>query len=139
MPTLYGRNTTVQVSLADLGKVITQNPRPKQCPETTNSIGKIELEFINASRNATLAEQSLLGEDEKHLRFLGRHEDMPFFMVRVGKDFFNPNAAERKTRRAARTVRQQTTDKVSVYDATIDETGDGSYMLLFYTGGWLCS
>jgi len=125
MPTTYGRNTTLQLSVADLAKVTPPNPRPKQCPETTSSVGQIELQFAKASSNGTFAEEPLNGEDGRHLRFLGKHEDLPFFMVHAGKEFFNPNDLARRTRRPAKTVKQQTTDKLSLYDSGVDEIGKG--------------
>lgn len=131
MPKFYGRNTAIQVSVAELAKVTTQNPRPRQCPESTSSIGKIELEFTKASKEATLAEESLNGKDGRHLRFLGTNEDMPFFMVQAGKNFFNPDAMARRTRRPAKSLKQQTTDKVSVYDSDGDGIEKGLYKLLF--------
>ena len=116
MPTSYGRNTSVQLSVASLASVITPKPRCKQCPETSSCIRQIELAFTEASTEGTLAEESINGEDGRHLQFLGRNKDLPFFMVRAGKDFYNPNATTKTTRQPAKTVEQQTTEKLSLYD-----------------------
>ena len=122
MPTNHGRKTIIQLSVAELDRVSTQNPRNKQCLATTSNINKIDLEFIESSKDATLTEEPLGGKDGYQIQFLGKHEDMFFSMVRAGKDFFNPRAIGKGNRRPAKTVRQQKTDKPTVYDQDDDET-----------------
>ena len=128
MPTNHGRKTTIQLSVAELGNVITQNPQNRQCAQTTSSITKTDLEFIETSKDGTLAEQPLNGKDDSHVQFLGKHEDMPFFMVRAGKELFNPNAPGRRNRRPAKTVKQQKTDRPAVYDEDDDGAAQGEQM-----------
>jgi len=125
MPTLYSHSTSVQLSVANLVKATTQNPQPRQCSASTASIKHIDLEFAKASKDGTLAETALLGDDGRHLRFLGDHEDMPFFMVRAGKDFFNSNDTEKTTKRPARSMRTQMSDSITLYDSGVDEVEEG--------------
>ena len=126
MPKNYGRNTSIQLSVADLAKVITQNPRPKQCPETTSSAASIESEFLKSSEHWTLAEETFYDQDGRHLWFLGKAKDIPFFMVHAGKDFFDPNPLVKQTRKPAKTIKQQQADNVSVYEHDINEIDKGT-------------
>lgn len=128
MPTLYGHSTSVQLSVTNLARATTQNPEPRQCSVSTANIKKIDLEFAKASRDGTLGETALLGDDGRHLRFLGKYEDMPFFMVRAGKDFFDPNAVEKTTRRPAKSVRTQMSDNITLYDSGLDEIEEGKWL-----------
>lgn len=128
MPTLYGHSTSVQLSVANLAKATTQNPESRQCNASTASIKKIDLEFAKASRDGTLAETVLLGDDGRHLRFLGKSKDMPFFMVCAGKNFFDPDCMENTTIRPARSVRTQTSDNTILYDAGVDEVEEGKWL-----------
>ena len=41
-------------------------------------------------------------EGESHLRFLGKNQDMPFFMVQAGKGYFNCNASGGRIKRPIR-------------------------------------
>lgn len=124
MPTFHNHSTAVQLSVANIPKVITQNPQPGQCAASTTNIKHVELEFAKASGDGTLAEDALSGDDGKHLDFLGKHQDMPFFMVRVGKDFYNPNATQKTTRRPAKSVKAQISDSTALYDG-VDQTEEG--------------
>ncbi|KAL2042074.1 hypothetical protein N7G274_005262 [Stereocaulon virgatum] len=102
MPTLYAATTTVQLSVANLKLATSPNPRTSQRPEVTADVERTLLEFAKGSRNGTLDETPLYAENGSHLRFLGKHQDMPFFMVRAGKNFFDATSKERRNRRAAR-------------------------------------
>ena len=116
MPKHYGRKTAVQLSVADIAKAITQNPRSKQCLETSNSAASIESEFLNSSEHRTLAENAFNDHDGRHLWFLGKAKDIPFLMVHAGEYFFDPDCIEKRTRRPAKTIEQQQADNVSIYD-----------------------
>lgn len=89
MPTLYARSTTVQLSVADLKTTTTTNYKPSlgsNMGEVTNNTA----EFARGSRNGTLTETPLYTDDSgTHMRFLGRHKNMPFFIVQAGKHFFD--------------------------------------------------
>ena len=102
MPTFYARSTTVQLSTADLSRAITANPLTKQDPAATDSIRNIALEFAKSSSKRTLTEESLLAKDGSHVHFLGKHEDMPFFMAHAGKNFFDVQTPGKRNRRPAR-------------------------------------
>lgn len=102
MPTLYGANTTVQLSVADLKLATSPNPRTNQRPEVTADVERTLLEFAKGSRNGTLDETPLYAENGSHLRFLGKHQDMPFFIVHAGRLFFDANSKGKRNRRAAR-------------------------------------
>ena len=102
MPTFYAQKTTVQLSVADLGRATTPNPRTQQCHAASESIRNIAREFARGSRDGTLTETPLHTEDGSHVRFLGKQENMPFFMVHAGKNFFDSTTKEKRNRRPAR-------------------------------------
>lgn len=62
-----------------------------------------------------------MGDDGRHLRFLGKLEDMPFFMVRAGKDFFDPDTNGKRTRRPARSAKAQISGNITLYDSGVDD------------------
>lgn len=103
MPTLYSRLTTVQLSTSDLAEAITARPVTHQSTEATDNVRDAIGGLIKGSRDATLTEDPLYTDDEQsHIRFLGRNQNMPFFMVHAGKDYFNLDDNGRRTRRPAR-------------------------------------
>lgn len=106
MPTFRGFCTTVQLSVANLARATPPNPLNRQCVESTDSIESIALEFYKASEDGTLAEECLDGKDGKHLWHLGRHKDMPFFLVHAGNNFFNFGSTKRRNRRSAWTTKE---------------------------------
>jgi len=103
MPTFYAKSTAAQLSIADLEKSTTRNPISRQCPESTKAVEIAALEFARASKHGTLREDAI---DDKatgsHMRFLGKHRDVPFFMVEAGKHLFDPETTERRNRKAVR-------------------------------------
>lgn len=130
MPTLHSHSATIQLSVANIPKVITENPQTGQCNASTRNIKNVELEFAKASGNSTLAEDVLLGDDGRHLDFLGKHENMPFFLVRAGKDFYSPNAAQKTTIRPAKSVRAQTSESIALYDSGSDPDEEGKISVI---------
>lgn len=99
MPTFFSRWTTVQLSVADLPKTTINDPKLRKGQDVYEGISNTTLEFAKASRNGTLAETPLNdSETGSHMRYLGVNEDMPFFIVHAGKDFFNPNTNEPRNR-----------------------------------------
>lgn len=66
-------------------------------------VTKNAAEFARASRNGTLAEIPLYADDVgTHMLFLGRHQNMPFFMVQAGKHFFDRKIDKVRTRKPQR-------------------------------------
>lgn len=103
MPTLYSRLTTVQLSISDLADATTARPVTHQSKEATDNVQDATEALIKGSRDATLTEDLLYTDDEQsRIRFLGKYQDMPFFMVHAGKDYFNLDDNGRRTRRPAR-------------------------------------
>ena len=102
MPAFYGQDTTIQLSVADLGRAITTNPGIRQCPPVSESIQNIALEFARGSKDGTLTETPLYAENESHVGFLGNNKTMLFFMVHAGKTFFDSTTKEKRNRRSAR-------------------------------------
>lgn len=100
MPTFYAQKTTVQLSVADLGWTTTLNPHTQQSIATSESIRNVAHEFARGSKDGTLTETPLYTKDGKksHVRFLGKHGNMPFFMVHAGKNFFDLTTKERNRR-----------------------------------------
>lgn len=102
MPTYYATNTTIQLSIADLDRTTTLNPRTQQSHTVSESIENAALEFDRGSKDGTLTETPLCTEDESHIRFLGTPGHMPFFMVHAGKNLFDLNTEEKRNRRPTR-------------------------------------
>lgn len=130
MPTLHSHSTTVQLSVANIPKVITENPQTGQCNASTTNIKNVELEFAKASGNGTLAEDALSGDDGRHVDFLGKYQNMPFLLVRAGKDFYSPNAAQKTTMRPAKSVRAQTSESIALYDSAPDPEEEGKIFVV---------
>ena len=102
MPTFYAQKTTVQLSVADLERATTPNPRTQQSLVASKSIRNIAQEFAKGSKDGTLTETPFYTEDGSHMRFLGKRGTMPFFMVHAGKNFFDLATKEKRNRRPAR-------------------------------------
>ena len=102
MPTFSAQKTTIQLSVADLGRVTTPNPSIQQSFAASESIRNVSQEFARASKDGTLTETPLETEDGRHMRFLGKVGTMPFFMVHAGQTFFDTTTTEKRNRRAAR-------------------------------------
>ena len=102
MPTFYAQKTTIQLSIADLGRATTSNPRTQQSLAASESVRNVAQEFARGSKDGTLTETPLYTEDGSHVRFLGKHENMPFFMVHAGKNLFDLTTKEKRNRRPAR-------------------------------------
>lgn len=102
MPTFYAQKTTVQLSVADLGRATTPNPRTQQSLAASESIRNVAQEFARGSKDGTLTETPLYTEDGSHVRFLGKHGNMPFFMVHAGRNFFDLATKEKRNRRPTR-------------------------------------
>ena len=102
MPTFYAQKTTVQLSVADLGRATNPNPRTQQSLAASESIRNVAQEFARGSKDGTLTETPLYTEDGSHVRFLGKHGNMPFFMVHAGHNFFDVATKEKRNRRPAR-------------------------------------
>lgn len=102
MPTFYAKSTTVQLSAADLECATTPKIRAAQGTEATESTRDVVFALAKASKDGTLSEIAINGPDGHHVQFLGENEDMPFFVVRAGKNFFDPDAPEKRNRRPAR-------------------------------------
>ena len=102
MPTFYAQGTTVQLSVADLGRATTPNLHTQQSLAASASIRDISQEFTRGSKDGTLTETSLETEKGHHLRFLGKHGTVPFLMVHAGQHFFDLSSKEKRNRRPAR-------------------------------------
>lgn len=124
MPTFYSCSTTVELSVANLASATTTKAENKQCPESTQSITNISKAIARDSKNGTLGEIALTGDDGRQLQFLGKYQDMPFFVSRAGKGFFAPET-ERRTKRPAKSVKVQISDKPYLYDSAAGEVDDG--------------
>lgn len=102
MPTLYARSTTVQLSVADLKTTTTTNFKPS-VGSNMGEVTKNAAEFARGSRDGTLTETPLYtDEGGTHMRFLGRHQNMPFFMVQAGKHYFDSKIDKVRTRKPQR-------------------------------------
>ena len=89
MPTFFARSTSIQLCAASIEATTTRNPVLHQHPDVYKTISGINETFDQASWHGGLTEEPLCDEDTKsHMRFLGPRENMPFFLVHAGKDFF---------------------------------------------------
>ncbi|MCJ1299473.1 hypothetical protein MMC08_002265 [Hypocenomyce scalaris] len=87
MPTYFARSTKVELSVSSLAKSTDQGPLSHRDAQT-----KIKLQAAASElSNGTVLKEMPIYTDNggSHMRFLGEHNDMPFFMVRTGKYFFD--------------------------------------------------
>ncbi|KAI9858887.1 MAG: hypothetical protein M1813_007189 [Trichoglossum hirsutum] len=83
MPTFHSIGTSVQLSVPDVFRMSTTGTSNRH--STDNAGGR--LEGLQCAENEyVLPEESLFELDR--LEFLGKRKDMPFFLVRVGRDLF---------------------------------------------------
>ena len=96
MPTLYYKQVTTQVSVADLVKSTT----------TISSAGEVERikkVFSNSMDGGTLWETPIIYQNDcTQMHFLGDRQSIPFLTVHAGKDFFNFNTQNQRNRRPLR-------------------------------------
>ncbi|KAH0551046.1 hypothetical protein GP486_007601 [Trichoglossum hirsutum] len=85
MPTFHSLSTSVQLSVPKVFRTPTTDSSTRQ--PTDNSGGRLE-GFQRAEDVQVLSEESLIGSDI--LEFLGEGKDMPFFLVRAGRDLLKP-------------------------------------------------
>ena len=116
MPTFHANSTTVQLSVADLKPTITSDIQTGQSKQTTEQVREIAAEFAKWSVNGTLRETPINGSDGHRMRFLGKLEDMPFFMVWAGKQFFSPDSVGLMQRRPPRVPLYKNTDGFVLID-----------------------
>ncbi len=113
MPTLYASSTTIQLSVADLAKTTTTDPKPL-LSSNVEDVARISAEFARGSRYGTLTEIPLYtNETHSHMRFLGTNQDMPFFMVQAGKTFFDRSSDKTHTRTPERVPLPETQTKIA--------------------------
>ena len=86
MPSYLG--ASVRLATSDLDKTVTQDNALKNSQLLTENVRKIERGFA-AESTSLLQEVVVPGNDGHSLRFLGEHQDMPFFLVRAGKSLFH--------------------------------------------------
>ena len=104
MPTYYSRLTSVQLAVTHLQDTTTTGPETLIRSNVSDEISRCAAKFAEASINGTLDETPIRTGDlnTSDVRFLGKHGNMPFLMVRAGKAFFEPDTEGRRTRRPAR-------------------------------------
>ena len=104
MPTLYSRLTTAQLSITDFTEATTAHPLQHQCKDARANIQHASKALVYGSRDRTLTEDPIYTQNsQSHIHFLGEYEDIPFFMVHAGKDYFDPHTSKGgRTRRPAR-------------------------------------
>lgn len=108
MPTFFARSTTIQLSAADLRTTTTSDPIIGWSNNFYKDVDRTISEIASASKDGTLAETPLLDPiNGSHMRFLGPHGDMPFFMVHAGKAFFDADTNEKRNQKPARAFYQQ--------------------------------
>ena len=113
MPTLYCRSTTIQLSISGLTLATTAYPVPHQSREARDNIQHATEALVKGSRDGTLTEDPLYSEKtQSHINFLGKNQDMPFFMVHAGKDYFDSQNNKRgRNRRVARSPLVETNSR----------------------------
>ena len=94
MPTLYSRNVTTQVSVADLKKKMTA----VSFTEEADSVKQ-----VFETESVTLWESMIPSrEDGKEMQFLGDYQSIPFRTAHAGKEFFNIQTGNERTLRPLR-------------------------------------
>lgn len=83
MPTYFARSSKVTLSIANLAKTTDPGPLDHRDAQTRNRLQTATSEISNGT---VLKEMPIYTQDDRsHIRFLGEHRDMPFFMVRTGE------------------------------------------------------
>ncbi len=98
MPTFFATTTKIHLSVSDLAASTTKILSTHASSATAR---KLQASVAEISSGEVLTEQPLCCQDGSHLRFLGEHEDMPFFMVQAGKNLFKTEVTESILRRQA--------------------------------------
>ena len=101
MRTFHAKGVTIQVSTADLAKTTTA----ASSPATSGEIEQIARAFVEGSQNGTLFGTALSRDSENEdqgMLFLGEDDPIPFYMVHVGKEFFNIKATQDRSIRPKR-------------------------------------
>ncbi|MCJ1409030.1 hypothetical protein MMC19_003107 [Ptychographa xylographoides] len=92
-------STTITLSLADLDESTTEVPVNVPGKEQVIHLNTITNAFKRGSEKYPLKEAPLYtcgsGQWPSRLRFLGKHQDMPFLMVQTGNDLFKSISAKR--------------------------------------------
>lgn len=119
MPTYFARSTKVALSIATLAKSTDPGPLSFRDAQTRNRLQTAASELSNGT---VLKEMPIYTkEDGSHLRFLGEHNDMPFFMVRTGKHFLDPATHGREnegsTKSTSRAPSTSSCDSVDLIDS----------------------
>ena len=97
MPTFHSNQTTIQLSTANLQKSATPNPLVNKCSQSARNIESALAKIIKGSVTGTLPEDAIQDEATgSTIRFLGKHRDMPFLLVRTGEGFFEQGGHGRK-------------------------------------------
>ena len=92
MPTFYARSTTIRLSTADHALTTTAKPVGHSSKEAADHLQNIIAEFANGAEGGGMSETSIDDKESgSHIRFLGKRKDMPFFMIRAGKDSLSSN------------------------------------------------
>lgn len=89
MPTYFATDTKVHLCVSDLTKSTTAHPEQRK---STSATAKAEAADTSLKGGRRLHEDTVACcEDRGRLHFLGKHKDMPFFLVHVGADLFKPH------------------------------------------------
>ncbi|KAL9110697.1 MAG: hypothetical protein Q9187_008019, partial [Circinaria calcarea] len=92
MPTFYARSTTIRLSTADHALTTTAKPVGHSSKEAADHLQNIMAEFAKGAEGGGMSETSIDDKESgSHIRFLGKRKDMPFFMIRTGKDSLSSN------------------------------------------------
>ena len=80
-------SASIRLATSSLESTIPHSVAVRNSALLTANIKEIDKAF-NAEESTLLPELAIPGNDGHALRFLGEHQDMPFYMVQTGKDLF---------------------------------------------------
>lgn len=98
MPTYDSKQTTVQLTVVDLHKTTTTNPKI-QLGTNGPEVASNAAEFARSSTQGALKELPVIQIDTHgSMNYIGFDDNTPFFMVRAGVDLFDQSCDTTHTR-----------------------------------------
>ncbi|KAI9777536.1 MAG: hypothetical protein M1839_008830 [Geoglossum umbratile] len=86
MPTFHSLRISVELSVPNFHQAFTASTSTRQARATSSAGGRLENLFWASGTNYVLPEE-LLSKGEC-VEFIGEHKNIPFYLVRAGKDIF---------------------------------------------------
>lgn len=118
MPTSDATRTTIQLTAINLEPTTTTNPKTK-VGSNSAEIRKNVTEFASGSLLGTLKESPVSTTDgQRNISYLGFDQNMPFYLVHAGVDFYDGSKNKTHTQRPERVPKTVATKEFSIRPPT---------------------